>query len=354
MHRTEDDWLDPAWDWHALRREPRAMWPNSVMEQVVPTEERLYFPMGQPCLLQTNDTALLLAADETYGRFARVRPAPGPPLLFRLFVHDPGAAPDCTHQPVVYRTHGDLLYVSCGAGSTAVADLVRGRAFGFVTPAVASNAALVRYAFLDSVILSLLCTARGFAGYHAACVVKGEQSAILCGDAGAGKSTLAFACVRRGYRVLAEDGLFFRMVDGHPRLWGMPWHLHLLPDSKDLFPELAGEEPRLQVNGEWKLEVDPERYYPGSTATDAEAGIVLILERDGGSSPTRIDPIAPALARERLQEQWPWWVGWSDEIEWGIERLYAGGAYRLQMNGSPSQAVDALDALLAEPGRVHP
>jgi len=53
-------------------------------------------------------------------------------------------------------------------------------------------------------------------------------------------------------------------------------------------------------------------------------------------------------ALERFEVVWPWWVGWTEEMERQVPRLLARGSYRLHMNGSPDQAVNALDALLAE------
>jgi hypothetical protein len=128
----------------------------------------------------------------------------------------------------------------------------------------------------------------------------------------------------------------------------VPWKLHLLPDSKRFFPELAGEQPRLQINGEWKLEIEPERFYPGSTTTNAGLGLVVFLERGVEGGPTSFEPVPLAQARQEFDLVWPWWVGWTEEMERQVGRLLEGGVYRLRVNGSPDEAVDALDALLEQ------
>ncbi|MGD8397684.1 MAG: hypothetical protein PVG11_02390, partial [Anaerolineae bacterium] len=341
--------LDAAWDPARWVRVPRAMVPGAIQEREAPRHWCLLHPMGVPLRLESNHPGVLSAAERTLGRFSLQRGAAGPPLLLRVMVHDvePACAHETGRQPVVYRTHGHLLYVTAGAANTAVADLLGGQAFGFVTPAMVADAAYLRYAFLEGLAFSLLATTRGFIPFHAACVVKAGQSLVLGGKAGAGKSTLAYACARRGYQILAEDAFFLEPGSEGARLWGLPWRLHLLPDAKRFFPELDAEVPHLQINGEWKLEVDVEAYHPGAITPDAAPGLVILLARDEEASPSRFEAVPLDEARAHFQAVWPWWVGWREGMDRAITRLLAGRTYRLWMNGSPDEAVDALDALLA-------
>ena len=131
-----------------------------------------------------------------------------------------------------------------------------------------------------------------------------------------------------------------------PQLWGIPWKLHLLADTKRFFPELTAEQPKLQINGEWKLEVRPEEYYQDSTVPSAMPGLVVFLERGKASGPTRVEPVTTEEALEQLEVVWPWWVGWNHEMESQLPRLLEQGAHRLWIYGSPDEAVDRLDALL--------
>jgi hypothetical protein len=322
------------------------MQPDAILERAVPTRQRLYWPLGEPLLFQTDEPDLLAIVDETLGRFPPLPDDGRPPLVVRIFVHDVSSCPGdpgAEGAPTIYRTHGHLLYVSIGVGNTAVADLIHGRAFGFVTPSLVRNPARFRDTFSHSLAFSLLAATRGFASFHAACLVKDGVGAILLGDAGAGKSTLAFAWARRGHQVLAEDALFVGRRGGRARLWGLPWKLHLLPDSPRFFPELEAEEPRLQVNGEWKLEVELEAYYPGSAVTDAAPGPIVLLDRRRGHGTACIEPLSPGDLRAGFRDIWPWWVGWNDELARRVESLLAGGAFRLWTNDDPDQAVDALE-----------
>ncbi len=336
-----------------LKRVPQGLPPNAMLEQTEATHQGIFYPMGEPLLFRTNDQRLLETAHEVFGQFPPPTTKPQQsPLVLEIFVHQVGSgtAPrpgDRWPQPI-YRTHGHLYYVSLGANDTVVADLREGYAFGFITPIMAKDHPTLQFIFLEGLALTLLGTVRQFIPVHAACVVKDDLSITLLGNAGSGKSTLAYACVRRGYQLLAEDGLMIKCRPDFAELWGMPWKLHLLPDTKYFFPEIADEQAKLQVNGEWKLEVKTEAYHPGSTTTHAAPGPVLFLERGQEPGPTRLEPVQYHEAQEGYEVVWPWWVGWTDVMERRLAHLLEQGAYRLWMNGSPDEAVDRIDSLVAE------
>ena len=123
-------------------------------------------------------------------------------------------------------------------------------------------------------------------------------------------------------------------------LWGTPWTQRLLPDAHALIPETAGIEGRRQPSGEVKLEVDLDAVFPGRAVPCAPAGPIVELVR-GTGGPTRIEPTG-----SDLEFLWPWDGGWTSDHERGAERLAAQPRYRLHMNGTPDEAVDALERLL--------
>ena len=148
--------------------------------------------------------------------------------------------------------------------------------------------------------------------------------------------------------------MFIKSPPAEVRLWGMPGKLHLLPDSKRFFPEIACEQPKVQMNGEWKLEIELEMLFPGSTTAHAAPGLVFLLEREALPGATLIEcvPLAEALAE--FEVVWPWSLGWTEDMEREVTRLLDGRTYRLRMRGSPDEAVDALDALLMRLERHRP
>jgi len=304
---------------------------------------RSYGLMAESLRFETNDAALLAAADASFGRF----PMPADdrdPLVVRLFSQ---AAPSggATLGPIVNRTTGHLYLISGGSSDVAVADLDAGVAHGFVSETTARDVPSVRYSFLESMALSLLARSRGYFVLHAAGVVRGDRGIALQGPAGAGKSTLAMACARRGFGVFAEDSIFVRVRPAGLEWWGMPWVQRLLPDARELFPEIAGLPDHVRPNGESKIDVELDRVHPGRTVPCAAPGPIVLLSRgDGGR--TRTERVDAADVAGALEVHWPWEGGWSDEHEAGARSLGEHGVFRLHVNGPPDEAVDALEALV--------
>jgi hypothetical protein len=314
---------------------------------VRPSLTREYGLMAERLRFETNDPRLLAAADAAFGRFPVPDGGDREPLVVRLVSEAPPTGGDREPSVPSYHSQGNLLLIG-GGGGVASVDVDRGVAVGVVTPDTARNLPMVRYRFVEAMALSMLSRARGYVTLHAAGVVRDGVGIVLLGPAGAGKSTLAMACARRGFGVLAEDAVFVREAQAGVELWGLPWVQRLLPDATLLFPELARLEPRPQANGETKLEVDLDDVLPGRAVPCAPAGPIVVLERpaDGGGG-GRVEVLDESAAMEAVEVQWPYDGGWSEAHERTVARLLEGGVYRLRNGASPDAAVDAIEALLA-------
>jgi len=309
-----------------------------------PTLERRFGLMAEGLLFRTNDAALLAAAETSFGRF----PVPaddGRPLTVELYCEDDAGEAEMGGRGITHRIHDDLYVITGGSRDIAMVDVVRGTAVGFVSRATVADEPTVRYAYLEAMGLSMLARGRGYLTIHAAGVVRDGVGVVIGGPAGAGKSTLAMACARRGFGVFAEDAVFVRIRPSGLELWGVPWTQRLLPDARGLFPELADFDVGLRPNGELKIEVDLDAVHPGRAVPCAMPGPIVFLERGSGGS-TRVEALDASDERVTLEVHWPWDRGWTADHELGAERLGAAGFYRLHMNGSPDEAVDALEAVL--------
>ena len=172
--------------------------------------------------------------------------------------------------------------------------------------------------------LSLLPRSRGYLVLHAAGVVRGDGGhRQLQGPAGAGKSTLAMACARRGFGVFAEDAVFARARPTTLELWGMPWVQRLLPDAAAFFPELAGDPatPAAERRDQARGGPRPGPAGAGRPVRDRRGRSCCWRADTGG--PTRIEPVEDATAHDALEIHWPWDGGWSAQHDHAAELLAA-------------------------------
>src|SRR6185437_13878064 len=83
-------------------------------------------------------------------------------------------------------------------------DLERGFASGWVSAGAVQNAGYLRYHVLESMSYSMLDALR-VVTMHAACVALDGHGVLLAGESGAGKSSLSYACARRGWTYCSDD-----------------------------------------------------------------------------------------------------------------------------------------------------
>jgi hypothetical protein len=323
-------------------RPARALPANSLLEQLQPTMSRTFRLAGAALRFETDDQRVMNLAATMFERYGPPADDSGSPLVLRVMVHAPAAAATPFSTPV-YRTHGHLLTIVLGPDDNGVADLLAGYAFAIVSPALVDVAWRLQQV-IGTLSLAMLGPAGGHIPMHCACVTRAGRSVLVRGHSGAGKSTFAYACLRRGYQVVSDDVV--HIVRGvEPRAWGIPWRFQLLPDVKRFFPELAGSEARLQPNGERKIDVDVAGQFPGRTVPSAPLGPMLVLSRRPG--PTEIERLPDDEAVSEIEPVWPWQVGWSAMHQALLEGVARYGVYRLATGAEPDAMVDALDAFLA-------
>ncbi len=100
-----------------------------------------------------------------------------------------------------------------------IVDLLQGFSFGWVNAAAISHRNYFRYHFLEAAALAHIVN-RHAAPVHAACVERQGRGVLLCGDSGAGKSSLAFACARAGWTYVTDDASFLINGESERRVVG--------------------------------------------------------------------------------------------------------------------------------------
>jgi serine kinase of HPr protein (carbohydrate metabolism regulator) len=228
----------------------------------------MFYPLGYPLYLETNSEAVLRAAAESWGVFGPMREAE--PMRLKVVV-EPGGE-EAT--PPVYRSQDHLLTISGGKANFAVCDYTRRLGYCHLSEAAAANRPFASYYFLEAMAFHLL-TQWYVAPVHGACVAKGGAGVALCGDSGAGKSSLAYACLKQGWTYVSDNESWLVRADEPPRLIGNPSRIRFRDSAVALFPELSGLVPALHANGKMSIHLRTA----GQTQCESHVNFVIFLDR---------------------------------------------------------------------------
>jgi hypothetical protein len=178
---------------------------------------------------------------------------------------------------------------------------------GFLAPAMVRDTECLRRTFIECLPLTMATHGKAATHtyVHASAVALGNKGLILSGPAHVGKSTLAYACARRGFHVVSDDAVYLRIGSGGVTAWGRPWRLRLTPESATLFVEL---KERLEVRGRDSevLEIDTGEISPACPKPCCEPAALFFLDRRAGPCSYRpLDPVdaVKLLARDLIQDE---------------------------------------------------
>jgi hypothetical protein len=234
----------------------------------------IFYPLGYPVEIITNDKAVVQAADESFGhgRLSRLSET----LQVRVGVSSAGGS-ECPPEPI-RREYNYLYSLVADVNNQAMLDLRSCINFTWVTRAAVNHRIYFRYNFLEKAVY-LLLGASVVTDLHAACVSMNGKGILLIGDSGAGKSTLAYACARAGWTYTSDDTSYLINDSIVPRVIGHAHRARFRPSAKALFPELEpfGLTPRLE--GKPSIEVPISELPVPKTATEAIVTSIVYLNR---------------------------------------------------------------------------
>jgi hypothetical protein len=216
------------------------------------------------------------------------------------------------------RSRYNLLLSVADRDNAIACDLEAGRASIWVTGTVAENPAFLRYRFLEAAACCLL-DARHVVAIHAACVSREGRGVLLAGDSGAGKTSLAYACARRGWAYTSDDAAYLvrrgsgRRVLGHPRVF------RFRESAGRVFPEFRGWRETRRGNGKPTIEVQTRDLPDIRTAWECPVDSIVFLNRAADTPRSvALEPVPPEEAIRRL-----WWNPWPAELPGENERRAA-------------------------------
>jgi hypothetical protein len=298
--------------------------------------------MGVPVRFETDAARVLEAVDETFGAWAGAEPEgwSGPPLTVRIRMA-PGSEGADGRVPLRERWAGGRLRVRTPA-SRGVADIARRTAVARVTRALVRDREQFRHGVLERLTLWMV-TAMDRQPLHAAALERDGTALLLAGRSGVGKSTLVYAALRAGLRVLTEDCVFLQSLP-EARVWGMPGSVHLMPEAVRWFPELAGRAPVVRPNGKRKIAVDLREAGAAAPAAPVRRAGICLLAR--GPRPS-LEVLSPhAVAAELTAELEPGFDRFAATLAAPLRRMAERGAWRLTLPPNPHDAVPLLHGLL--------
>ena len=258
-----------------------------------------FYPLGFALDIETNHPEVLACAGESWGGLPSLFDEP--PIRVRLAV-SPGEAGAALPIPS-FRGMAHLFAIVGDANNYAVCDYTRAFAYGWATEPLVTGHAWFRWYFLEAIAYYLL-TQLYVTQVHAACVARNGRGLLLCGTSGMGKSTLAFACARRGWTYVCDDAAIFVQKREGRTAFGQPQRIRFRESAPSVLPELDGRMVGNGINGKPTIEI-PTVELPGfDTGPQAEVTELVFLERDGRREAALV-PLQPTAALDRLLQDSP-------------------------------------------------
>jgi hypothetical protein len=271
--------------------------PDDVFLEERPASKcETFHPLGFPVELATNSEAVIAAARRSWGKFPAAHQKTPVSLCLTVTEHDDERLPP----PPKFRTHRHLMSIVADARNQVICDFSRGYATGWVTRRIVTETDFLRFHFLEAPAMTMLVAAH-LAPIHGGLVTRRGVGLILCGESLAGKSTLAYACARRGWTFVSDDGTFLLRNRTGLYAVGDPYRARFREHAKFLFPELENCGTRRKPNGAPGIEV-PMSELPVAMASGCSIHHVLFLRRSS-SGPARIERCDPARALAWLERE---------------------------------------------------
>jgi hypothetical protein len=175
------------------------------------------------------------------------------------------------------------LLVSCAdEDNYMIADLSRRVTQMTVSRAAQTHRAYLGYFFIASGALSHIAT-QFTTPVHAGCVALDGRGVLLCGDSGAGKSSLSYACAKAGWTYVTDDGAYLLNHAHHGGggrfVLGNCHQVRFRPSAAELFPEIEGLPITPRAAGKPSIEVPTAEIKGMVCAPEAEVEHLVFLNR---------------------------------------------------------------------------
>jgi hypothetical protein len=312
---------------------------DSLQSSLALPFQQLFFPHGFPVLVKSNDSTVIKAAEVSWSGFRRRFEVP--PLEVRFVISESTSS---RRPPVpVFRAQSNLMTMVADARNFACCDLAAGFGFACLTKAAAAHKNYLRYYFLDAMVYTLLDT-RHLVAIHAACIGMNGHGVLLVGDSGAGKSSLSYACTRRGWTYISDDSVSLVLHEAGRSVLGNPQTIRFRPSAWSLFPELKGRKELR--NNKPTIEIGTELLLHIQTAFECTVDYIVFLNRqENDTERVHLGLISREEALRRLSgSRFPEELSIQTDRSAAIQRLLDAQMYQLTYRQF-APAIDLLEQM---------
>lgn len=298
-----------------------------------------FYPFGFPLVVRSNVESVLVTVDDEWAAWTQAFDDTPIELTFHV-----SQMHDLQHPPAAaFHAHRHMFAVVADSRNFAMGDTRARIATALLTSDAVQDRAYFTYHFLDAMAFQLI-TSLNLTPLHAASVARQGRAILFCGDSGAGKSSLSYACARQKWKwtFISDDAShLLRRCANSRRILGVPHQIRLRPDAPRFFPELATFEPKLRGTGKMSLQI-PTRDLAIATAPTAFVDWIVLPRRVEGA--THLAPIDKSTVRDHCAQ---WLYHWDAPVlaeqQAAFEELLNGAStFSLEYSDLDS-AVKALD-----------
>lgn len=257
------------------------------------TMRERFFPLGFAVELRTNSESILSLARELWSGFEQR--FDNRPIRVDAHIVDVGdSSEQCPPTPVAHMMM-PMLYSVADANNYTASDLDTGWTRIVMARATERHRNYVAYFFLGSAPLCHIAT-RHATPIHAGCVAFNGRGMLLCGDSGAGKSSLSYACARAGWTFTTDDASYLLHDTEALTVTGNCHQVRFRPSAGDLFPEIEGLEITPRAAGKPSIEMPTSALPWMHCAPTASVDFLIFLNRRAGG-PQVLAPYRKDVAR---------------------------------------------------------
>ena len=238
------------------------------------TLETMLFPLGFPMCIRTNSAEALHVCEMKWGVFERLFDTD--PIETHIHVVETESR-ECPPAPV-FRFMENTLLVTADTDNVCAAQFPIGKTRMVVSSATIAHPTYFSQTFLEAAPAAQLLT-RLVTPIHAACVAIGGRCVLLCGDSGAGKTSLSFACARAGWQFISDDSSYLLLNESGRQVLGNCHQVRFRPSAAELFPEISGAEITPRMYGKPSIELQTSIWPTINVTRRAQIDFIVFLNR---------------------------------------------------------------------------